>query len=304
MPGIKVLILGSAAALPTQNSNQTAQIVQIANHNLLLDCGEGTQVQLRKNKVKIQAINHIFISHLHGDHFFGLVGLLSTMHLLGRKSDLWIHGPSGLEEIVRIQFNIGGGGLAFPLHFSNNNPKQIELICEEKDYKVFSFPLKHGIPCTGFLVEEKINLRRLIPEALKKYAIPKHKRRSIAEGEDYQSEDGQFIKNEVLAYPIAEAKKYAFCSDTAYSENLIDIIKGVDLLYHETTFLEYDKDRAKKTHHSTTIQAAKIAKSAGVKSLIIGHFSNRYPDKSLFLKESKSIFEKTELALEGLEFEC
>lgn len=297
-----VLILGSGSALPTISSNQTSQVVEVANSLFLVDCGEGTQIELRRNKVKVQKIDHIFISHLHGDHFFGLVGLMSTMHLLGRKKELHIHGPKGLDEIIQIQFRNAGSYLSYQMNFCEVKEAG-QILFEDDKIKITSLPLKHRIPCFGFLFQEKEKPRKLIGTALEENKIPNYARKSIAEGKDFVKEDGTIIKNKVLTKAPDKSKSYAYCSDTAYNENLLQFINGVDLIYHESTFLEEDRIRAKKTFHSTASDAAKIAKKAAAGKLLLGHFSNRYAAKEPFLIEAGSIFSTTEIAIEGRVFE-
>ena len=299
---LEVLILGSGSALPTISANQTSQVVSCGNQLFLVDCGEGTQVQLRKNKVKIQNINHVFISHLHGDHFFGLVGLLSTMHLLGRQSELHIHGPKGLDEIVEIQFRNAGSHLSFNMVFQTID-KAGEVLYEDAKVTVTSLPLKHRIPCYGFHFQEKKGLRKLDGHKLVEHNIPIYARKSIAEGEDFRSEEGLIIKNAELTTDPPRPTSYAFCSDTAYYEKLIPLIQEVDLLYHEATFLESERERAKKTFHSTAKDAATIAEKANAKHLIMGHFSNRYKNKDGFLQEARMVFKNTNAAEEGREYQ-
>lgn len=299
---LEVLILGSGSALPTISANQTSQVITCGNQLFLVDCGEGTQVQLRKNKVKIQSINHIFISHLHGDHFFGLVGLLSTMHLLGRRETLCIHGPKGLDEIVEIQFRNAGSHLSFKMKFDTIEKAGV-ILYEDVKVVIKSIPLKHRIPCFGFHFQEKTGLRKLDGQKLLEYNIPVYARKSIAEGQDFRSEEGVVVKNKTLTKDPLPPTAYAFCSDTAYYEKLIPFIQGVDLLYHEATFLESERERAKKTFHSTAKDAASIAQQVGAKKLILGHFSNRYKNKDGFLQEARQVFKETHVAKEGTVFE-
>jgi len=295
---LSLLILGSGSALPTLRSNQTAQILETESDLYLIDCGEGTQIELRRNKVRVQRINHIFISHLHGDHFFGLVGLLSTMHLLGRKKVVTIHGPAGLEEIVRIQFRNAGSHLSYQMQFNTVNEDQ-KLIHEDKYVKVHSLQLNHRIKTFGFIFEEQPKARKLIPEALLHHQVPNYARKAISQGEDYIDPEGRKIDNELLTKDPEPPKRYAYCSDTAYYEPIIPRLDQVDLLYHEATFQESDKERAKVTFHSTAKDAARIANLAGVKKLLVGHFSNRYKNKDGFLQEARPIFPETYIAEEG-----
>jgi ribonuclease Z len=300
---LSVLILGSGSALPTISSNQSAQVVETGNQLFLVDCGEGTQIALRRNKVKIQKIHHVFISHLHGDHFFGLVGLLSTMHLLGRKKELHIHGPLGLEEIVQIQFRNAGSHLSFEMIF-HSMEKGGELLYEDSKVSIHSLPLKHRIPCYGFYFQEKPGPRKLKVAALKKYRVPTYARKGLTEGADFQLEDGTVIPNKEMTEDPPAPRSYAYCSDTAFYEKLIPLLEGVDLLYHESTFLKADAQRAKKTYHSTAEDAATVAKEAGVGKLLLGHFSNRYEKKEWFLEEARAIFEAAYIAEEGELFAC
>lgn len=296
---LEVLILGSGSALPTISANQTSQVVSCGNQLFLVDCGEGTQVQLRKNKVKIQQINQVFISHLHGDHFFGLVGLLSTMHLLGRRVELHIFGPKDLDEIVEIQFRNAGSHLSFNMVF-HTIKKAGEVLYEDSKVIVTSLPLRHRIPCYGFHFQEKMRLRKLDGQKLVEHNIPVYARKSIAEGQDFRSDEGVVVKNSELTMDPPKPKAYAFCSDTAYYEKLIPFIQEVDLLYHEATFLESERERAKKTFHSTAKDAATIAEKSNAKQLIMGHFSNRYKNNDGFLQEARMVFKNTDVAEEGM----
>lgn len=296
-----LLVLGSGSALPTLQSNQSAQLVETENELYLIDCGEGTQIELRRQKVRIQRINNIFISHLHGDHFFGLVGLLSTMHLLGRKKDINIYGPEGLEEIIRIQFRNAGSHLSFKMFFQTITASN-ELLHEDKAVKVKSLPMRHRIPTFGFYFEEQAKVRKLIPSALEQYKVPNYARKGISEGEDFKDEDGNIISNHKLSKEPERPATYAYCSDTAYSDELLNVLPAVDLMYHESTFLEVDRARAKKTYHSTAKDAARIANLSGAKKLLLGHFSNRYDSNEKFLQEARPIFPNSHIAEEGKRF--
>lgn len=297
-----VLIMGSGSALPTVHSNQTSQIIEMGNSLFLMDCGEGTQIQLRKHKVKVQKIDHIFISHLHGDHFFGLVGLLSTMHLLGRKNELHIHGPKGLKEIVEIQFRNAGNHLSFEMLFHQTDHAG-QVVYEDDKVIVTALPLKHRIPCFGYKFQEKEKPRKLKPAALEKFEIPNYARHALTLGEDYRDGEGKVISNKKLTEDPDAPKAYAYCSDTAYYPKLQEFIQEVDLLYHEATFLESEKERAAQTFHSTAMDAATVAKEVNAKRLIVGHFSNRYKSKERFLQEGRQLFKNMDLAEEGKVFE-
>lgn len=244
----EVLILGCGSALPTLERNPGGQVVNLHEQLYLLDCGEGTQHELRKHKIKIQRIDHIFISHLHGDHFFGLIGLVSTLNLLGRQKELTIYAPSGLKQILSVQLEASDSYLRFPLHFVETSPKKGKtLLFENKTTEIYSIPLKHRIDCTGFLVSEKPAERKINPEAIKLYNIPRYMLAKIKAGENFTAESGEVITNEKLTYPADSPRSYAYCSDTAYYPELTSHIKQVDVLYHEATFLETLKDRAKQT---------------------------------------------------------
>lgn len=295
----EVTILGSGAALPTLQRNPTSQYVICNDRHILIDCGEGTQIQIRKMGIKLQRINHILISHLHGDHFFGLVGLLSSMHLLGRDSGLTIYGPEELEAIVRSQLEIGGARLNFDITFEKLNGRDSRCIFEDNLLEIHVFPLTHRIPTNGFVIREKQKERNLIGEVfrasgLSLMAIPKFRK-----GEDYIDEAG--VTHEVSQYTYApkRAKAYAYCSDTAYEESIIPHIAGVDLLYHEATFTEKYVDRAKATYHSTAREAATIASKAEVKRLILGHLSARFESGAEHAREAGEIFQPVQVVEDG-----
>lgn len=297
-------ILGSGAALPTFSRNPTAQYVVCNERHILIDCGEGTQLQMRRFGVKFQKISHILISHLHGDHFFGLVGLLSTMHLLGRTQGITIYGPIGLEEIVRKQLEVGGARLEFGVEFIELDGKQAKLIFEDRLIEIHTFPLKHRIPTNGFRIQEKqkeLSIKGDLFKAdkLSLELIPFFKR-----GEDViDHETGELIEYKNYTHPPKPLLSYAFCSDTAYDERILPHISGVDLLYHEATFTEKERDRAKATFHSTAKQAALIAEKAKVKKLIMGHLSARFENGKLHEEEAKAVFENSSVVEDGMEFD-
>jgi len=297
-----VTVLGSGAALPTANRNLSGQLVVIANQYLLIDCGEGTQIQLRKNKISIQRIDHVFISHLHGDHFYGLIGLLSTMHLLGRTKPIHIYAHEGLKKTIEVQLEVSYSKLSYQLNFHNLKNESGVVLVENKHFCVESIKLKHSIPCSGFLIREVEKPRNILKEAIEKYNIPVKDRAGIKKGEDFQTSAGTVIKNEEITRDPAKIRSFAYCSDTAYSERILENIAGVNLLYHEATFMEDKKARAKETYHSTAAQAAEIAKKAEVAQLLLGHFSARYKKMDLFLKEAKAVFENVRLAEDGIEY--
>lgn len=299
----KITILGSNSAIPSHGRNQTSQLVNIANNFLLIDCGEGTQIQLRKFKLKFSKIDFIFISHLHGDHYFGLMGLISSFHLNKRSKLLTIFGPNGLDEIITVQLRHSNTRLNFPLRFVPTNPEKKELILEEKQFKVFSFPLKHRLPCTGFLIQEKAGLRNLIKEKLMESKLPIEAIHQLREGKDYTDEEGNVLYAvEDYAYPQKRLRTYAFCSDTIYDPQVIPYIEGTDLLYHEATFDKDEEHRAAETFHSTAAQAGKIAREAGVRRLLLGHYSTRYLDLNPILGQAKSEFPESYLSEEGVTY--
>lgn len=299
MNELSVLILGSGSAAPTSLMNPTAQLLQIAGRFFLIDCGEGTQQQLRRNKAKISKIERIFISHLHGDHYFGLVGLLSTYHLLNRQSPLYVYGPPKLEEIIDLQLEHRKGKLSYPLHFKSTQAGSIEKILDNKHCEVWCFPLDHRVATTGFLFKEKPKCYKINREAVDKLGVPVYALNRVKDGEDYVFEDGRVVKNEEMTFSPDPPKAYAFCSDTAFKPDLAPFLKGVDLLYHESTFLHQDHELAEITRHSTSLQAGSFAALAGVKKLILGHFSPRYEHVGLYIEEAKSVFENTVAAREG-----
>lgn len=298
----QVTILGCGAATPTSRHKPTAQVVNLHDKYFLIDCGEGTQMQLRKYKVKMQRIQAIFISHLHGDHFFGLIGLLSTYNLLGRKTPLTIYGPAGLEEVIRLQFKVSDSYFEYELNFVETQDKERHLIFEDETLRVFSFPLKHRVPCTGFVFEEKERKLNIEKWALVEYKLQPSEILLLKKGIDLEREN-EVIPFEKVTSPAVPIRRYSYCSDTAYDERIVPFILNSDLVYHETTFLAEDAERAKKTFHSTTIQAAAIAKMANAKKLIVGHYSSRYSDDELFKAEAMTVFPSTEIANEGVVFD-
>ncbi len=289
----ELTILGCNSALPTAYRYQTAQVLNVSERFFLIDCGEATQIQLRRFKVAWQKIHHIFISHLHGDHFIGLPGLLSSMALMGRTKPLHIYGQAPLEEYLDYHTKLFGGRMEFPIVFHLNNPKKPILIFEDKVVEVYSFPLNHGVPTSGFLFREKPRLANLRREKLKEYKVPVREMQFIRHGADFTTETGKVIPNSELVNPAPPPRSYAFCSDTRYDERLIPVIKNVNLLYHEATFAEQEKELAKKRFHSTAKQAATIAAKAEVGKLLIGHYSARYPDKTILEEQARAVFPNT-----------
>ncbi|TJY34030.1 ribonuclease Z [Pontimicrobium aquaticum] len=300
---MKLTILGCHSATPRINTHPTSQVLEIRNHIFLIDCGEGTQVQLRKNKVKFNRIKHIFISHLHGDHCFGLVGLISTFRLLTREADLHIYAPKGLKEVITMQMKLSDSWTNYKLIFHELTSRESELIFEDDKVEVYTIPLDHRIYTNGFLFKEKENERKLLLGNAEEAKINKAYFRKLKQGFDVINEEGELIKNDTVTKAGSAPKSYAFCSDTAYNESIVPIISNVDVLYHESTFLEKLSHLADKTKHATAKQAATIAKKANVKKLVLGHFSTRYDNITEFINEASEVFENVEVAEAGKTFE-
>ncbi|QNL47796.1 ribonuclease Z [Olivibacter sp. SDN3] len=299
----EVTILGSNSATPLYGRNQTAQVLNCNDVLSLIDCGEGTQLQLQRFSFKANRIKYIFISHLHGDHYLGLVGLISSMHLNGRKEDLYVFGPAGLKEIIDLQLRYSETSLRYKLIFYPTNPTLSEQILEDNNLEVISFPLSHRIPCTGFLFKERQRLPRINKDVVEPLAIPNAYYSLLKKGIDYIDATGKVYKADQLTIPADAPRSYAFCSDTICTDSYWQYIADVDMLYHEATFLQDMVLRATETFHTTALQAAQTALNVGAKKLIIGHFSARYKDLLPMLQESKSVFDNTELAIEGKTFE-
>jgi ribonuclease Z len=296
----EVTILGSSSATPVYNRNPSAQLLNCNEKCYLIDCGEGTQQQLIKYNIKASRIDYIFISHLHGDHYFGLIGLLSSLHLNGRTKEMKIFGPKPLLEILEVQFKYSDTLLRYPIEFTPIDDNKSEQIFENSDLSVKTIILNHRIPCTGFVFEQKKRQRKLIKE--KTDNVPVAYYTALKKGVDVTLPDGTLILSDDYTTEPDAPRSYAYCSDTLYDESYFETIKNVDTLYHEATFLHELLDRAKETHHTTAMQAAEIAKIVGAKKLLIGHFSSRYKTLQMLLDESQAIFENTELALEGKTF--
>jgi len=300
---MKLTLLGCYAATPRTITNPTAQVLEIRNRMFLIDCGEGTQVQLRKNKLKFSKINHIFISHLHGDHMYGLVGLISTFMLLNRQTDLHVYGPKGIKEIILLQLRYSNSFTGYNLYFHELESKESEVIFEDDKVIVKTIPLQHRIYTNGFLFQEKPKERKLNVAAVEAYQIDKAYYRKIKYGGDITLDNGQVIPNAEISFDPEPTKSYAFCSDTAYHEAIVPLIQNVDVLYHEATFLESEADKAEKTMHSTAKQAATIAKLANVKHLVLGHYSTRYSSIELFQQEAETVFPSILLGDDGKVFD-
>ena len=300
--GFELTILGSSSATPIFNRHPTSQLLNIRDRYFLIDCGEGTLLQLLRYRIRYHRISHIFISHLHGDHYLGLVGLLSTFHLQGRTSELHLYGQQELMDIVEIQLRVSNTILRYNLIFHPVRHYTPEVILEDDEIQVRSLVLNHRVPCTGFLFVEKSRPRKLIIQKVQQKNIPISYYNKLKSGADYIDESGNVIPNYELIETPPKARSYAYCSDTMYDPMLKDELKGVDLLYHEATFLHELLERATQTYHCTALQAAQLAKDAEVSRLLIGHFSARYKELDPLLIEAQSIFKETELALEGRKF--
>lgn len=293
-------ILGCGSATPTTLHNPSSQVLNIREKLFMIDCGEGTQLQFRRSKLRFGRLNHIFISHLHGDHCFGLIGLISTLALLGRTGDLFIHSVAGLEQTLIPEIEFFCKDNPFKVRIETFDPYKSEVIYEDRSVAVKTIPLRHRVPCAGFRFDEKEKEAHLLPDMIKYHNISIKELQNIKQGADFVKEDGIIVPNVHLTRPAEAARSYAYCSDTAYSEKIIPIIEGVDLLYYEATFSEEDAARAKETGHSTATEAARIAKMANVKKLILGHFSARYVNNAILLNEATKVFPNTVLANEGL----
>ncbi|GAA4973524.1 ribonuclease Z [Algibacter aquimarinus] len=300
---MKLTILGCYSATPRALTNTTSQVLEINNHMFLIDCGEGTQVQLRKHKIKFSRIKRIFISHLHGDHFFGLVGLVSTFRLLGRDTDLHIYGPKGIKEVVTLQMKLADSWTNYNLYFHELTSTESELIFEDDKVEVYTIPLEHRVYTNGYLFKEKEGERKLNIAAVEKANIDISYYRKLKQGFDVQNEKGELIKNNLVTKPANKPSSYAFCSDTVYREDIVPIIKNVDVLYHESTFLDKHAHLTQKTKHSTAKEAAIIAKKAGVGKLVLGHYSTRYDGLNQFKEEAEMVFDNVELAEDGKVFD-
>lgn len=299
---MEVTILGNNSALPAYGRNPTSQVVSVYGEHLMLDCGEGTQLQMQIHGVRWSKLNHIFISHMHGDHYFGLPGLVNSMSLLGRVAPLHLYGPAGLMPILQAVLDEADSVLCYPLHFTPL-PEGAAMLAETENFKVSCFPVEHRIACHGFLVESKNKGRKIIPVACRDYEIPRYYYDRLKQGEDYERKDGTIIKNELLTTEGPATKKYAFCADTLYTESFLPYITGADTIYHESTYLHRDAEKAAARFHSTPIQAAEIALKANAKQLLLGHYSSKYQDLIPFREEARTIFPNTKVTIEGYTYE-
>ena len=300
MEKFEVTVLGCGSALPTVKHNGSGMVVNIREKFFLVDCAEGTQVELRRNHIHLNRLFNVFITHLHGDHCFGLMGLISTLGLLGRTAPLHVYGPQDIETLFQPLIDYHCNGMTYEVVFHPIDTHQNVCIYEDKSLQVFSIPLKHRIRCCGYYFKEKELSRHILKEAIEKYAIPISQINNVKAGLDYVMPNGQIVKNEVLTTPPSPARSFAYCSDTVFRPEIAEMMKGVDLLYHEATFAESEKQLCSMVYHSTAKQAAEIARLAGAKQLMLGHYSSRYNDETILQKEAAEVFENTILAKEGL----
>lgn len=296
-----VTILGNNSAVPAFNRHPTSQVVTLDGNNYLVDCGEGTQIQLINYKIRRSKISHIFISHLHGDHYFGLIGLLNSFGLLSHQQELHVFGPSPLKDIIELQLKVADTKLCYPLHI--HHITETATLVDNDKLTVKCFRTNHRIECYGFSFQQKKQPRKLNLEKAKAFEIPANFYDRLKDGEDYHQKDGSVIQNDLVTEAAEPGKKYVFCADTKYDESLLPHIEGADMIYHETTYLDNLRQRAEDRFHSTTKQAAELALKGGVKKLLIGHFSSKYDTLEEFEAEAREVFSNTELALEGVCFE-
>ena len=293
-------ILGCGSALPTMRHYPTSQVLDVRDKLFMIDCGEGAQLQLRKSRLKFSRLNHIFISHLHGDHCFGLPGVVSTFNLLGRTADLHVYSPAGLEQLFAPMLAFFNRQMSYKLVFHEFSAKEPSLLYEDRSVQVSTIPLKHRMPCCGFLFAEKQGLNHIVRVMVDFYKVPLFEMNRIKNGADYVTPEGEVVPNRLLTRPADPPRRYAYCSDTICLPEIAGQLHGVDLLFHEATFASDNLGRAKETYHTTAVQAAELARSAEVKKLLIGHFSARYEDESVLLEEAREIFPETLLASEML----
>ncbi len=296
-----VTILGNNSAIPAFNRHPTSQVVTLNDQLFLIDCGEGTQMQIARYKIRRSKIHHIFISHLHGDHYFGLIGLLTSMGLQGRESELNIYGPPELEEIIRLQLRVASTVLPFPLHFHVLGTDSVLL--DSPKFRIECFQTSHRIPCWGFVIREKKKPRKINREKAIAFHIPTSFYESLKDGDDYVTDAGTRVSNFEVTFANKPPRSYAYCADTRYDENIADKARQVNLMYHEATYLKDLEERAMTRFHSTTAQAATIATIGRVKKLLIGHFSSKYEELDMFLHETREIFPNTDLAIEGVTYQ-
>jgi ribonuclease Z len=295
-----VTILGNNSAIPAYDRHPTAQVVTLNDQLFLIDCGEGTQMQIARYRIRRSKINHIFISHLHGDHYFGLIGLITSMGLLGREQELHLHAPAGLQSIIDLQLEVAATTLPFPLIFHALEGEGI--LVDTPKFRVECFQTQHRIPCWGFIIREKRKPRKIVKDKTIEFDVPSAFYEKLKDGEDYETKDGRTISNEWVTIANKPARSFAFCADTKFDESLCEKTRGVTVMYHEATYLKDLTERADARFHSTTEQAATIALRAGVQRLLIGHFSSKYDKLDAFLEEAREVFPSTDLAIEGVTY--
>lgn len=300
MEKFEINILGCGAALPTPKRLSSAQVVNIREKLFMLDCAEGTQMALRKSRIAFSRLQAIFLTHLHGDHVFGLLGMLSTFGLLGRLQELHIYGPTDLQRVFQPQIDYFCADSPYKIILHEIETKTSQIIYEDRSVAISTLPLRHRVPCCGYLFREKPTARHIRRDAIDAFQIPTSQINNIKAGMDWTTPDGDIIPNHLLTTPPAPTRSYAYCTDTQYQPQLVDLLKGVTCIYHEATFTEEHALLAKKTHHSTALQAAKIALSANADRLILGHFSSRYKSEDTLLREAQQIFPNTMLAEDGM----
>jgi len=297
---LAVTILGNNSALPMHDRHPTSQVVTTEDHLFLVDCGEGTQIQMNRYKIRRSRIDHIFISHLHGDHYFGLAGLLNSYNLTSRTEPLYIYGPAALKEILDLQFKVAEAHLSYPLYFHALD--EPELLVDERKITVHSFRVRHRIPCWGFIFREKPKPRKVDPDKATDAGVPTSFYPHLKEGKDFITDSGVLVKNELVTKPAPPSFSYAYTADTSYDESIAKIVSGCGLLYHEATYLDEMRERARERFHSTAKEAATIARTAAVKKLILGHFSSKYEELDAFRQEAEAVFPEVELAREGVTY--
>ena len=299
---LKVTILGNNSALPAFGRHPSAQAVSVYGEVLLIDCGEGTQIQMQRYGLRWRSMHHIFISHLHGDHYFGLPGLITSMSLLGRTAPLHLYAPAELKPIIDAILTVADTILSYPFYF-HALPEGKALLVDDPSFSVTCFPVEHRIQCHGFLIERKTKGRKLLPDKCVEYEIPAAYYEHLKQGKDYQRKDGLLVKNEWVTIDGPSVKRYAYCADTIFTESFLPVISGADTIYHECTYLEKDAEKATARHHSTAAQAAHIAKLAGAKQLLLGHFSSKYKELEPFHEEASAIFPNVFVSVEGTAYE-
>lgn len=302
MDPFKIYILGCGSALPTMRHNPSSQIVELRGKQFMIDCGEGTQLQLRRSKIRFTKLGHVFISHLHGDHCLGLLGMISSFGMLGRTAPLHIFAPAGYEDLFHKELEFFCDRIEYEVVFHPIDTEENKVIYEDRSVTVTTIPLNHRVPCCGFLFREKAGLPHIRREQIDMYGIPISQINNIKNGQDWLTPDGEVIPASRLTMPADRPRSYAYCSDTRYNPNIAEMVKGVDTLYHEATYEERDQARAVKHFHSTATEAAQTARDAGARLLILGHYSQRYKNEDVLLEDAKKVFDNTVLARENAQF--